>query len=497
MMCLTPHFGNWKVVALQEVGALSLDRLQEAVYPHLLIRSSQSTAALLVHSDFACNLTWYGSGSCCSAVTCRLDGKLHLFASAYLPHSGHGNDAYEAALEDVRLLLRAAPNTHHLWVGLDANLSLSPDDHRSMLRTVGPLCWSRRHADSAGSAGFDLRRQAFLSFLTASNLCPLNTFLSSDNLSPEWTHRPYAHPTRKAQIDFVLGRPSDVEVVAVACRVIYDVDCRSDHKPLLMQFRSMRPHLPSVASQQRRRPFTKGWQPSNLTALATFQEKACQSLSRKPSIGDLSALISEAARAVPHTTLRNRDSRQQLHVQLNEDLILNTLRTQLASLIPSSVRHKIARSVFRRKMHLVAAFRKSKLIQDAQHGCRPGKFLQASFSALALPDGSVPTTDQTAWPDLICQHVRNVFAADVDPDDHDAWFAGLERQARDADPLDFPLATLIQARARLKKGKQVGGFLGLASEMIIWLPYPVLFYLRSLFEDRLNARPEAAAEVED
>ena len=148
-----------------------------------------------MRSDLASNWTWCGAGSCCSAVACRLDGELHLLASAYLSRSSHGNDgndAYEAALENLPLLLlRAAPNTQHVCLGLDANLSLCPEGGRSMLRTVGPLCWGRRRADNGVNAGRRLRRQAFLSFLTASHICAVDTFLSSDNLSPEWTHRPY------------------------------------------------------------------------------------------------------------------------------------------------------------------------------------------------------------------------------------------------------------------------------------------------------------------
>ena len=103
----------WRAVALQEPGKLGLDRLQEAVQPRFVIRSARATAALLVHSDFACRMTWYEAGSCCVAVTCRLNGEIRLFASAYLPHSGHGPDAYEAALDDLRCLLLRAPTFAH------------------------------------------------------------------------------------------------------------------------------------------------------------------------------------------------------------------------------------------------------------------------------------------------------------------------------------------------------------------------------------------------
>ena len=494
MMCLSPHFGCWRVVALQEVGALSLDKLQQAVYPHFVLRSAHSTAALLVHSDFARCLTWYEAGSCCAAVSCRLDGHLHLFASAYLPHSGHGNDAYEAALDHLRLLLDAAPASSHVWLGLDANVSLCPSDHVSMPAAAGPLFWTRRHTDSAA---FDQRRQSFLSFLSAYGLCAANTFLSADNLSPEWTHRPYAHPARKAQIDYILARRSDVDAPAMSCQVVYSVDCRSDHKPLVMTIRIACTSLPNICHVHRRRPYTKGWQPASTSALVSFQDQVCLGLGRLPSIADLSKLISQAAVAVPHTTQRHRDSRALLRVQLEEDHDLNILRAQLACPVAKSARHKLARSLFRRKMCLVAAFRRSKLLEEAKHGQRPGKFVQTTLSTLAVADGCHPSSDQTDWPAMICQHIRNVFAEDVDPAVHDAWFDGLEKQARDAAPLQLPLSCLMHARARLKRGKQVGGFDGLASEMLMCVPYPVLFYLRTLFEKRLNACPEAAAEVQD
>ena len=114
----------------------------------------------------------------------------------------------------------------------------------------------------------------------------------------------------------------------------------------------------------------------------------------------------------------------------------------------------------RRKLLIVSSFRCTQAVEDARCGDRPSRTRQVVLSSLSVLGSVPPAADRIAWPAIISEHIRKVFSGGVDPVAHDAWFHSLEDRVRDVGPiLTLPLAALMRARARLKKGKQVGAFM--------------------------------------
>eukprot|EP00972_Heterocapsa_arctica_P055742 8222391-Heterocapsa_arctica.AAC.1 len=123
---------------------------------------------------------------------------------------------------------------------MDANAKLAY--HNSTSGTVGPLC---------GATSNNRRAEALLFLLLDLGLAASNSYPRPGEDIESWTHKPY-NSTSTSTIDYICVQSNLVHESFVN----YDLDCQSDHKPIVCTLA-----VPLPGSRLRRPASVRGWRP--------------------------------------------------------------------------------------------------------------------------------------------------------------------------------------------------------------------------------------------
>ena len=94
--------------------------------PHLRSTSvvfcnrSDFSSAVVVHRNFVPHVRW----TCITRFATYVLLGVILIVCAYLPQSGHGDDLYDEAIDEIRATRSRAPKHRHVCLACDANSSL-------------------------------------------------------------------------------------------------------------------------------------------------------------------------------------------------------------------------------------------------------------------------------------------------------------------------------------------------------------------------------------
>ena len=276
-------------------------------------------------------------------------------------------------------------------------------------------------------------------------------------------------------------------------RVCYGLDCRSDHKPLALQFSVPSPS--STTPVPARPRDCKGWRPqSELDAHAFHPQTSAIKLG--DDIETISKCIADAGMAVAYTTTSSRSSIRLARRSLHHDPALLEARENLARAITSEDKHVASSRVYAVKRALVGKFKLQRSRLDALQGKRESNYIRVVPSTLQLPPDP-PVADKLEWPGMIETHFSNVFASSLPLDDLHSWFGSMVAAAAGHNSIEVPFQYLLQAKARLKFDKQLGGKYRVASEMIAHLPHDKLAAIHFAFQQRLNSKEGHTSRIAD
>ena len=372
-------YAEWSIVCVQEAGAgLTIDLNEFKAYnEEIKIYGKPNVHGIyvVIKSHMCDRVIWWRQTVRAVGVLIRLAPDIHvLFISCYFAHSGHSEDEYNEAFDDVRTIESACPARRHLQmvVACDGNVHLARDGYAET--ASGP---------KAMIAAWGSRARSLSDFMYARSMVAAN--LSNQlEAGPSWTLRAHggvAGPTWH-QNDYIFTKPQNIYKVAVH----HDIT-ESDHVPVnaLLCFRTGRGRgasssegysqsqcatTPSPEGPQRWKAICrKGWRLKNETLDGPIlQAELDEGLTGEESIAGLQIGIAKTFQRFEafgsNTGGRSRWKKL-------DDEVCDELRDeQTCQPLGSEARRAISKKLYRRRRALRRAQYKRELAED---GLRTGR----------------------------------------------------------------------------------------------------------------------------
>jgi Reverse transcriptase (RNA-dependent DNA polymerase) len=459
---------RYHIVCVQESGSLNMQ--DGLICGHTVVGdcADARSPSVIVHRSLATHIVATSCGMWHSMVALVWHGRHHIFASVYLPHSGHADEVFESALLECDTALAKLARVNSVLVASgDFNVELPPVEG-----ITGDLC-TGLYLGARGSL--------LVSFAAKWNLSWHSTFRESrKNDAPAWTWAGKDGHARKAMIDYVCS--------SCACfgfETLYNIDYNSDHRPI-----SFTVPGPSPAKKRKHffmQPRHVDWKSEETVQYVHSAFAALDLVRDMPDISACHKVLQCIKENVPPTS----------RAKHTMPLVLQNRYAALDSCEDPGEKLVAAKQLYREKRAWLDSVRTAEF---------PKKIAKQYFNKKAKPlalqkfrcNGTL-SEDRTAWSEEISNGYAalykdsSVINGVIDPARR-AELLALQRsrleaircRAQGEPPLSLPLWCLLEARARFSARSTAPGHDSICWGYLAALPIDVVVRFQSCFERRLN-----------